>query len=61
MNARQAVRLQKQGYKITVQAAWHKACPEVTYSPRDLSTRDNLPWVTASGHRYKTSQLNAWG
>lgn len=56
MTSAQAVRLQKQGYKITVQATWHKACPEVTYLPRRKG--DLFPWVTASGHRYRLCQLN---
>lgn len=56
MTSAQAVRLQKQGYKITVQAAWHKQCPEVTYDPRGKG--DVFAWVTASGKRYRLSQLN---
>ena len=58
MNSMQAVRLQKLGYKITGQAAWHKDTPEVTYSPR--AAFDPLPWVTEAGKRYCVQQLNTW-
>ncbi|TLQ43470.1 hypothetical protein [Streptomyces marianii] len=58
MTSAQAVRLQKQGYRITVQAAWHKKCPEVTHSPRGKG--DVFAWVTESGKRYRLSQLNTW-
>lgn len=58
MTSAQAVRLQTQGYKITVQAAWHKACPEVTYSPSRKG--DLFPWVDGSGKRYRLCQLNTW-
>jgi hypothetical protein len=57
MTSEQAVRLQKQGYKITVQAAWHKKCPEVAYSPREKG--DVFAWVTESGKRYRLCQLNS--
>ena len=57
MTSAQAVRLQKQGYRITVQAAWHKACPEVTYSPSGRKG-DPFSWVTANGKRYRLCQLN---
>lgn len=59
MTSAQAVRLQKQGYEITVQAAWHKACPVVQYAPRFPRDRDS--WITESGHRYRVNQLNTWG
>lgn len=59
MTSAQAVRLQKRGYKITVKAAWHKACPEVAYAPRFPKDRDC--WITTSGHRYRVNQLNSWG
>lgn len=58
MTSAQAVRLQKQGYRITVQAAWHKRCPEVRYEPS--YPRDSKPWITDSGHRYSIDQLNTW-
>lgn len=57
MTSAQAVRLQKLGYKITVQAAWHKATPEVTYSLRYKG--DVFPWVTETGKRYRLCQLNS--
>lgn len=58
MTSAQAVRLQKQGYEITVQAAWDKRNPTVQYAPRFPRDRDS--WITASGHRYRVQQLNSW-